>query len=337
MSSIPAIIDLVCARMGNAVLNASAVAASGRAAELVVRRIVRPELPSVLCLAQSATKPPTPLTREARKMLTALVAELPDPTQARTHAKRQIAASGRPVWIGMLLQAHNRPMLAAPDHRHFLDGHARAAGRVDWRPTTQPVAIEVGRRRRCRQARAGRRGLRRGGAGQRCDRQAVAAGHVVAGSKVDLVHSGVAVAVKAGAAHPDIASEEAVKRAVLAAPTLGYSTGPSGVQLAKLFERWGIAQEIAPRIVTAPPGVPVGALVARGDVALGFQQLSELMSLQGIDVLGPLPPAIQITTTFSAGVCAASTQPDAARALLAFLASPDKAPIKQRHGMEPIA
>jgi molybdate transport system substrate-binding protein len=77
--------------------------------------------------------------------------------------------------------------------------------------------------------------------------------------------------------------------------------------------------------------------VARGDVALGFQQLSELMSLQGIDVLGPLPPAIQITTTFSAGVCAASTQPDAARALLAFLASPDKAPIKQRHGMEPIA
>jgi molybdate transport system substrate-binding protein len=162
----------------------------------------------------------------------------------------------------------------------------------------------------------------------------VAAGRVVAGSKVDLVHSGVAVAVKAGVAHPDIASEEAVRRTVLAAPTLGYSTGPSGVQLAKLFERWGIAQEIAPRIVTAPPGVPVGALVARGDVALGFQQLSELMSLQGIDVLGPLPPAIQITTTFSAGVCAASAQPDAARSLLAFLASPEVAPIKQRHGME---
>jgi molybdate transport system substrate-binding protein len=162
----------------------------------------------------------------------------------------------------------------------------------------------------------------------------VAAGHVVAGSKVDLAHSGVAVAVKAGAVRPDIASEEAVKRVVLAAPTLGYSTGPSGVQLAKLFERWGIAQEIAPRIVQAPPGVPVGALVARGEVALGFQQLSELMSLQGIDVLGPLPPAIQITTTFSAGVCAASTQPEAARALLAFLASPDTTQTKQRHGME---
>ncbi len=162
----------------------------------------------------------------------------------------------------------------------------------------------------------------------------VAAGHVVAGSQVDLVHSGVAVAVKSGTVHPDVASEEAVKRAVLAAPTLGYSTGPSGVQLAKLFERWGIVQEIAPRIVTAPPGVPVGALVARGDVALGFQQLSELMSLQGIDVLGPLPPAIQITTTFSAGVCAASAQPDAAHALLAFLASPETAQTKQRHGME---
>jgi molybdate transport system substrate-binding protein len=163
----------------------------------------------------------------------------------------------------------------------------------------------------------------------------IGAGRVLAGSKVDVVHSGVAVAVKAGAAHPDIASEAAVKRAVLDAPTLGYSTGPSGVQLAKLFERWGIAQEIAPRIVQAPPGVPVGTLVARGDVALGFQQLSELMSLQGIDVLGPLPPAIQITTTFSAAVCSGSTQPDAAHALLAFLASPGTAATKQRHGMEP--
>lgn len=161
----------------------------------------------------------------------------------------------------------------------------------------------------------------------------LAAGHVV-GSKVDLAHSGVALAVKTGAVRPDIATQDAVRRAVLAAPTLGYSTGPSGVQLARLFERWDIAEQIAARIVTAPPGVPVGALVARGDVALGFQQLSELMHLDGIDVIGPLPPAIQITTTFSAGVCATSTQPDAARALLAYLASPEAAPIKQRHGME---
>ena len=163
----------------------------------------------------------------------------------------------------------------------------------------------------------------------------VADGRVVAESKVDLVTSGVSVAVPAGAVHPDIASEDAVKRAVLAAPSLGYSTGPSGVQLARLFERWGIVEQIAPRLVQAPPGVPVAALVARGEVALGFQQLSELMNAKGIDVVGPLPPAIQITTTFSAGLCAASTQPDAARALLTFLASPDKAATKQRHGMEP--
>lgn len=162
----------------------------------------------------------------------------------------------------------------------------------------------------------------------------LAAGRVREGSKVDLVHSVVAVAVKAGAPRPDIGSEAAVRQAVLAAPTLGYSTGPSGVALGRLFERWGIAAQIAPRLVTAPPGVPVGALVARGEVALGFQQLSELMHLDGIDVLGPLPAEIQITTTFSAAICTASTQPDAARALLAFLASPEVAPIKQRHGME---
>jgi molybdate transport system substrate-binding protein len=163
----------------------------------------------------------------------------------------------------------------------------------------------------------------------------VAGKRVLAAGKVNLVHSGVAVAVRRGAARPDISSEEAVKSAVLAAPTLGYSTGPSGVQLAKLFERWGIAQAIAPRLVQAPPGVPVGALVARGEVALGFQQLSELMHLEGIAVVGPLPPAIQITTTFAAGVCSASTQADAARALLSFFASPDAADAKRRQGMDP--
>jgi molybdate transport system substrate-binding protein len=101
----------------------------------------------------------------------------------------------------------------------------------------------------------------------------VASGRVLPGSKVDLVRSGVAVAVRGGAPHPDIGSEEAVKQAVLAAPTLGCSTGPSGVQVARLFERWGIAEQVAPKLVTAPPGVPVGALVARGDVGRRLRRL----------------------------------------------------------------
>ena len=165
--------------------------------------------------------------------------------------------------------------------------------------------------------------------------QLIAAGRVAAGSRVDLVRSGVAVAVRAGAPRPDIGSEEAVKRAVLGARSLSYSTGPSGVHLMKVFERWGIAGDIQGRIVQAPPGVPVGSLVASGEVELGFQQLSELMNLPGIAVLGPLPPAIQIITTFSAGLAATSTQPEAVRALLAFMASPAVAEAKRNNGMEP--
>ena len=163
----------------------------------------------------------------------------------------------------------------------------------------------------------------------------VAGGSVVAGSRVDLVQSGVAIAVKSGSRRPDVSSEDALKRAVLAAPTVGYSTGPSGVALVKLFERWGIAQELQGRLVQAPPGIPVGLLVARGEVALGFQQLSELIHLEGIAVLGPMPAAVQITTTFSGGVCTASSQGEAARAMLAFLASPDAEAAKRRNGMDP--
>jgi molybdate transport system substrate-binding protein len=168
----------------------------------------------------------------------------------------------------------------------------------------------------------------------------IASGHIVAGSKVDLVRSGVAVAVRAGATHPDISSEAAVRAAVLAAKNLSYSTGPSGVALAKLFERWGIADTINDRIVQAPPGVPVGTLVARGEVELGFQQLSELISLPGIDLLGGLPPEIQIITIFSAGVGTGTARADSdkaavVQALLAYMNAPATVAIKQAQGMEP--
>lgn len=162
----------------------------------------------------------------------------------------------------------------------------------------------------------------------------MADGQVLAGSRVDLVHSGVAVAVPAGAEIPDISTEAALKAAILSARTLGYSTGPSGVQLARLFERWGITGQIQDRIVQAKPGVPVGALVAQGDVALGFQQLSEMRGVTGITVLGPLPEAVQITTTFSGSVATTSNQAAAVRALLAFWASADCAGTKVRHGMD---
>jgi len=182
-------------------------------------------------------------------------------------------------------------------------------------------------------------------AGEGCDVVVLAANAIdkliaegrVTGARVDLVRSGVAIAVRDGAPRPSVASEEDVRAAVLAAPSLSYSTGPSGVYLEKLFERWGILGTVRPRIVVPPPGVPVGSLVADGRVALGFQQLSELMSLPGIVVLGPLPPSIQTMTVFAGGVCSASTRQDAARALLDFMRSPAVAELKVRHGMEAVA
>jgi molybdate transport system substrate-binding protein len=162
----------------------------------------------------------------------------------------------------------------------------------------------------------------------------IAAGSLLPDSRVDLVRSGVSVAVRKGAPRPDISSEDAVKRAVSAAKTLSFSTGPSGVYLEKLFERWGILQDIRARIVVPPPGVPVGSLVANGTVELGFQQLSELLTLPGIDVIGPLPPQIQTITLFSGGVSPGCDRPEAARALLSYLAAPAAAALKEQFGME---
>jgi len=163
----------------------------------------------------------------------------------------------------------------------------------------------------------------------------VAAGKADGTGQVALVNSGVAAAVPSGAGRPDISGEAAVREAVLAARRIAYSTGPSGVALLELFQRWGIGELLRNRLLQAPPGVPVGSLLARGEATLGFQQLSELIGLPGIELLGPLPDAIRIDTMFCAAPCTASHRPEAVRALLDFLVSPECDEAKRRHGMAP--
>ena len=161
----------------------------------------------------------------------------------------------------------------------------------------------------------------------------IESGQLSATSRVDLMNSEIAVAVPAGAPHPSVADEAAVKAAVVAATSVSYSTGPSGRHLEKLFDRWGILDSLRARIIVPSPGVPVARLVASGEVKLGFQQLSELLGVPGIDVLGPLPAKIQQVTTFTGALTPACRNPDAARDLLSFLASARLDVLKQRYGM----
>ena len=163
----------------------------------------------------------------------------------------------------------------------------------------------------------------------------IAEGKVRAGSRHDFASSGVTVCVRAGAPKPDLTNADAVKHAVLAAKTVCYSTGPSGVYLEKLFEQWGISAAVSAKLVIAPPGVPVGGLVAQGKGEIGFQQLSELIYIKGIDIAGGLPPDIQKRTTFSAGIPVTSQNVEATQALLAFMLSPAAAATKRKNGMEP--
>jgi molybdate transport system substrate-binding protein len=163
----------------------------------------------------------------------------------------------------------------------------------------------------------------------------IADGSVLPGSRVDLVRSPVAIAVREGAKAPDVSTEAALRQAVLEASTLGYSTGPSGNALLKLFDVWGIADALRGRIVQAAAGIPVAQLVADGQVELGFQQASEMLTAPGIQVIGAMPPGTEIVTTFSGGVCAASSRPEAVRELLAYMQSPATATAKRDHGMEP--
>ena len=161
-----------------------------------------------------------------------------------------------------------------------------------------------------------------------------AEGHIVAGSIKGFARSGMAIAVAAGAAAPDIRDEEAVRRAVFAANRVCYSTGPSGDHLLQLCQRWGLPAD-SERLLKAPAGVPVGSLVAKGDADLGFQQLSELIHVPGLQVVGPLPPEIQAVTVFAAGIASASAQPKQTQDLIAYLASLETDSVKRDQGMEP--
>src|SRR5262245_31064937 len=162
----------------------------------------------------------------------------------------------------------------------------------------------------------------------------IEAGKIVPGSRADLARSGIGVAVRKGAAKPDIGSADALKHALLAASSVAYSTGPSGVYLVGLFERMGIADALKSKVKQVK-GEPVGAVVARGDAEIGFQQVSELLPVTGIDFLGPLPPEIQEITVFAAGLHANAKEPDGAKALVKFLTAPDAAPVIKKTGMQP--
>jgi molybdate transport system substrate-binding protein len=150
----------------------------------------------------------------------------------------------------------------------------------------------------------------------------IAQGKIAAGSRVDIAKSGIGVAVRAGAARPDLGSTEALKRALLAAKTVGYTSGPSGVYMAGLIERMGIAAEIKSKFRSVPSGGTIGTIVASGDCEIGFQQVSELVHIEGIDYIGPLSAEVQRITVFSTGIHSGASNPAGARALVRFLTAP---------------
>lgn len=161
-------------------------------------------------------------------------------------------------------------------------------------------------------------------------------GVVTPGSRVDLARSGIGVVVRAGARHPDVSTSAALRQALLDAKSVAYSDSASGVYIQnEMFKRLGIAEQMAGK-ARMIPAEPVGEVVARGDAEIGFQQMSELKPIRGIDLVGPLPPEVQQVTVFSAGVLARSGQADAARALIAYLAGPGAAAAITESGMEPM-
>ncbi|MGC1531575.1 MAG: substrate-binding domain-containing protein [Bradyrhizobium sp.] len=160
-------------------------------------------------------------------------------------------------------------------------------------------------------------------------------GFLKPGSRAGFADSAIAVAVRSGAKRPDLSNEAATKAAVLSSQSIGYSTGPSGTHVLKLLEKWDADQSKSVRIIQAPPGVPVGTLVARGDAELGFQQLSEFLDVPGIDIIGALPQEIQSLTRFSCGVGALASDEAGARDFIGYLTSAEADASIRRHGMEP--
>jgi molybdate transport system substrate-binding protein len=165
----------------------------------------------------------------------------------------------------------------------------------------------------------------------------VAQGRVVAGSQVDLVRSLIGFAVRAGAPKPDISTVEALKRALIDAPSIAYSASASGVYYeTELLKKLGLEDQVKPksrRILSER----VGTVVARGEAALGLQQVSELLPIEGITFIGVLPPEVQRVTVFSAGISATARAPEAARQLIRHFTSPAAVSVITKSGLEPVA
>src|SRR6201997_549218 len=155
-------------------------------------------------------------------------------------------------------------------------------------------------------------------------------------NRVDLVNSKIGVAVKAGSPKPDISSADAVKRALLAAKSVAYSDSASGVYIStEMFQKLGITDEMKDKAKKIP-ATPVAEIVARGDAEIGMQQISEMLPVPGVDIVGPLPADLQKITVFSAGIAGSSKEPDAGKALIKFLASPAASATLVKSGLEPI-
>jgi molybdate transport system substrate-binding protein len=162
----------------------------------------------------------------------------------------------------------------------------------------------------------------------------VTLGKIAPAGVLDVARSGIGVAVRQGAKRPNIGSAEALKRAVMEATTVGYSTGPSGVYLAGLFERMGIVGDVKAKLRSVPSGGTIGAIVASGEAEIGFQQISELVHARGIDFIGPLPDEVQYITVITAGIPTAAKDPAAAGALATFLAGPSAKAVLERAGLQ---